>query len=173
MTARLHARRVYNGAKTAFRLLVDRCGGPNSAERISRVSQTQISRYGDLSEEHASYFAPLDVVLDLESHCDAPIVSEYLAETAGYVLVPMPKAKTPDSATLVARVSDMLREVSDVSGGVAEALADDRITRAEAKALHREVREAMQKLAELDRDIGRAAEARPIFHEDQNEEGEE
>ncbi|MBU2533306.1 MAG: hypothetical protein KKB37_11235 [Alphaproteobacteria bacterium] len=166
MSARLHSGRVYNALKARFRLLVDTCGGPNSAERISRISQQQISRCGSVDEEHANRFAPIDEIADLEAHCGKPVVTEYLAELSGYVLVRVPDAAATDAVGLVSRVSEMLREVSDVSGGVADALRDNRVTRREAKGVHKEVREAIQKLVEIDREVDLVARSKPEGDED-------
>ncbi len=166
MIARFHPGRVYTALKVRFRLLADTCGGPSNAEHISRISQQQISRCGSVDEEHANRFAPIDEIADLEAHCGKPIVTEYLAELSGYVLVRVPDATATDAVSLVSRVSEMLREVSDVSGGVADALRDNRVTRREAQGVHKEVREAIQKLVEIDREIDLIAHAKPEDEDD-------
>ncbi len=144
----------YSALIGAFRGLVRQCGGPNAASNIARVSQQQISRYMSASPEHARQFPPLDVIADLEAECGQPRVTKLLAEMEGFVLVPLPKARGGDDAVeLIARVSGMLHEVADVSGGVAEALRDDCITEAECEHLHGQIREAQEALASLDQQI--------------------
>ena len=154
MIGRYLSENEYASLTQAFRTLVRLCGGPSASARIARVSQQQISRYMSSDPEHATQFPALDVIADLEAECEQPTVTRLLAEMEGFVLVPMPKAASMcDSMELIARVSTVLSEVSDVSGGVADALKDGHITHAETKKLHKEVLEAQEALAALDQQI--------------------
>lgn len=165
--ARYLPRADYLRLRLAQKDLVADAGGVRRAERVTGYPHQALSRICSDSEEHADRWLRLDFIADLEASIDRPVVTAMLAELLGMVLVKLPEAGTPDAVGLVARVSEMLREVSDVSGGVATALRDARVTRREARALHREVKQAIQKLVEIDRDVALAAGAKPEDGEDE------
>lgn len=148
--------RDYKAIKAASRDLVSECGGARRASDVTGLSHQVISRCISADPENADRFLRVDIVADLEGESGRPIVTELLAELSGHVLVPAPRGTNSEAVALISRVSDMLAEVSDVSGGVAAALRDDRVTAAEARSLHTEVREAMQALAALDQQIALA-----------------
>lgn len=153
-------RRDYLAIRQAERDLVTACGGPSNAARHTRISQQAISRCLSADEEHALRFLPIDVVADLEAACGQPIVSRAVASLLFFVLVPAPEALRVSGGALdlVQKVSALLAEVSDVSGGVAESLRDGAVSNDERVRLHREVREAMQALIVVDRQLDLAAD---------------
>lgn len=77
--------------KHAVRQLVAAAGGGERAAQASRVSQQQISNYGNVNM--AESFAPVDVIADLEAVTQgapgAPHVTRVLALLAGFALVPV------------------------------------------------------------------------------------
>lgn len=159
MSARQLPQIDYLAVRAATRQLVKLCGGGNRAAAITRVGQQELSRYGNPHDDK-TVFMPADVVADLEAECGEPVLTKTLAELSGHVLVPVPHATNNLEATLVRRVSDMLAEVSDVSGGVSRALDDGEISVSEARLLHREILEAMGALAALDKELDAATKGK-------------
>lgn len=158
MSARYLSRVEYQRISRRLNELVEAAGGKAEAGRIIGVHHDIVARAISDKPEHANRGFRFDYVMDLEMALSRPIVTELAAEMLGFVLVPVPRAgETPAAADLVGRVSKMLAEVSDVSGGVARALDDGAISADEARRIHREIGEAMAALATLDQQVLLAA----------------
>jgi hypothetical protein len=155
--ARYLSKREYDRLKAAFRELVRAVGGPNAAERITRVSHQQIVRYGSMATDFADVFAPIDVISDLEAECGNPIVSRELAEMAQHMVVPMPVLPGSTcridilTANAVSRFGTMLTEL-------AEARADGKISAAEANELDPMIDDLISKLVKLKHEIAARGE---------------
>lgn len=125
--------------KAAFRELVAAFGGQVAAADETGKSQSRICDYG---HRNCPDFAPIDVVVRLESEtagcADHPAVTRWMARQAGFALV-----KLPDVEFLSARssgfggppdrlhsnwgllVSNLAKEAGTVTSGICADLADD------------------------------------------------
>ncbi|MEM7301885.1 MAG: hypothetical protein AAF468_12435 [Pseudomonadota bacterium] len=86
-------RRDYYALKAATRHLMDQAGGARLAEQVTDKSHNTLWRYGSL--EHMDRYIPVDVVADLEEGLPHPIITQALAELAGYTLVKVPAPDAP------------------------------------------------------------------------------
>lgn len=114
--------------KLAARDLVRAVGGQVDATGHSRIKRhQQFSAYGSNSAEHAETWMPADVVADLESVCRGaeghPHVTRELARQQGYILVRLPDPGASADG-LRQSVLELSRELGDVAGAIADALAD-------------------------------------------------
>lgn len=129
--------------------LVSACGGIKSAAAVDgvRVGKTEMGRYTCDDQFKGSHFMPVDVVLALEAHCGAPIVTEYLAAEAGAVLLRIPREVTGKWLAEITRLTD---ERADVVRAICEALdGDGAIDAREAGRAIKEIDEDMAVLASL------------------------
>ncbi|SDQ99206.1 hypothetical protein [Pseudovibrio sp. Tun.PSC04-5.I4] len=129
--------------------LVKKNGGVEASSLCTRVSPSQLSRYGQQQSEEAM---PVDVIADLEHEAADPILTRVLARMSGYALVELPReAAEPD---WVGNVGQLSKEFSDVISRVAECLQDDgKITADEVKHHHlrRELAELISVAVRLDK----------------------
>lgn len=145
--ARIHSRLTYARMKAAFRRLADRAGGAESSASITRVSHSQITKYG---LPHDPQFAPIDVVADLENDCGVAPVTRALADLSGHLLVPKPLVNA--RGEWVRSIGEVSREVGEAVAVVCTALADDGdVSAPEIKSANilGELREAEEALAAL------------------------
>jgi hypothetical protein len=77
--------------------LVEAAGGIKEATSRCRVQAATLFRYTDDSEENADRHMPVDIVEALEQQSGLPVVTEYLAERSGCLLLPKP-AEDAESA---------------------------------------------------------------------------
>ena len=134
-----HSPAVGNALKTAMRLLVQRLGGYASAELSCRATMSMLSDYGN---PDCNRWAPVDVVLDVETVAGQPLVTAALARAQGYELVPVHphgEGKLPRS------LADIGREVGTLFATAADALADGVVTEAERLDLRRDL-EALRRV---------------------------
>ncbi len=140
--------------KAATRAALALAGGVARFELATRVQAPALSKYAAPQETIA--FLPIDVAADLDRDIGAPVIAEALAALAGYRLVPAdaPAAGTPN----LADVARIMRETCDVSDALTAALADGRVTRTEARAIDREIEEAIRELRVLQSRVSGAAQ---------------
>lgn len=149
MHARIFPSVSYLSLKAAFRRLTKAVGGQESAASITRVDFQRIGRYG---RTHEAMFAPVDVVADLESDAGEPLVTRAMADLQGYLLIPKPP--TTGDAQWVEHLGSLAKEAGEAMAKLGEAFAHGgTITAAEVRDmdLRREVREAMEALARIDK----------------------
>lgn len=147
--ARPHREADYLALKGATRRLVEACGGVESAAAVTRTGFQVLSKYGRPQEP---VFAPVDVVADLEADAGDPFVTRALAQLAGHVLVPLPRAEA-GQGRWYRHISEIAMDAGAVVQRLGEAIADDgEVTKAECRtlALRERVREAIAELAALD-----------------------
>ncbi|MEP9376174.1 hypothetical protein ABLE91_05630 [Aquabacter sp. CN5-332] len=101
---------------------------------------------------------PVDVVADLEQDVGRPIITEILADLAGFVLVPKAQAEAL-GLNFHGHFADVSRADTDVEAGMADALRDGQVSPAEAASLLPKVRRAEQEMAELEKDLIQLAAA--------------
>ncbi|UJX46624.1 phage regulatory CII family protein [Xanthobacter sp. YC-JY1] len=147
--ARPHREADYLALKGATRRLVEACGGVESAAAATRTGFQALSKYGRPQEP---FFAPIDVVADLEADAGVPLVTRALAALCGHVLVPLPRPET-GTGRWYRHISEVAQDAGAVVARLGAALADDgEVSRAEARALalREHVRHAIKELAALD-----------------------
>lgn len=158
MSARQLPASDYQKLKAASRALVATVGGAVAAAAVTRGDHQSVSRYGSAHPDNADRFMPIDVVADLESECEQPVLTRVLAEMSGFLLVPVPRAV--GSGTALGRVvAAALKETSQVFVRMADALGDGRLSADEAREIAAEVNEAMIMLAALKLQVQAEAEA--------------
>lgn len=132
----------YLALKGATASLFAAAGGQSAAARTAgRVGQQQLSKYASLAEDQAECFVPLDIVADIEaeicSRGGRPVITERLAEMAGYELVPV---AADGKAGLLRLFGAVGRASALAMSRMAEDLADGTISPAEARQQHQDVR---------------------------------
>lgn len=117
--------------KTATRLLVRAVGGGLAAEAACGTSDTRIEEYAN--PNHMKRFMRIDQVAALERCSPHPHVTAMLAALAGYQLVPQPEATAGSNP--LRDLAMLLRVAGTTIAASAEAMADGRVTPAEAARL--------------------------------------
>ncbi|AEV37529.1 hypothetical protein PSE_3021 [Pseudovibrio sp. FO-BEG1] len=129
--------------------LVKRNGGVEAASMCTRVSPSQLARYGQQQSEESM---PVDVIADLEHEAAEPILTQVLARMRGYALVQLPReAAEPD---WMGNLGELSAEFSDVVSRVAECLKDDgKVSASEVKnhRLRKEIAELISVAVKLDK----------------------
>lgn len=109
-------RRPAGSLKAAVADLVTAAGGLEAVAAATRVGRSQIQRYTDHDDLERQM--PVDVVIVTEALARQPIVTRYLAERAGCVLLAV------EAAALNGSIWDELRELGPAVGQVfADAMA--------------------------------------------------
>lgn len=131
--------------KEAYSRLVDACGGPAEAAQLDHmpVSRSLLFKYTDPDCEH---HMRADVVKVLEAHCGDPIVTTYLAHSAGFVLSSIAPEGSAALQGLLARVS---KEHGDLMVCGLDALADGEVTIDEARRILREADDALAAVSKI------------------------
>lgn len=109
--------------KIAFGELVRLVGDDADAANISRVSRPTIARYRSLAAAEADFFAPIDVVADLERVAGSHPVTQLLCQMMGGTFVAEPEAPATDES-LLASMSRLHSEFAEVTATVCTGLAD-------------------------------------------------
>ena len=121
--------------KAATRRAVKSAGGGDSFAHVTRVSESQLSKYGLASEEHQDAFAPIDVALEADIEAGSPIIATALAAAQGFRLV-RKNAETDDHCLGYADISQIGVAFSSFQTRMHEALADDgRVDEAERRKI--------------------------------------
>lgn len=150
--------RDYQVLKGATRQLVTAAGGPVVASSITRGDHQGISRYGSTHPDHVDRFMPIDVVADLESECEQPVLTATLARLSGHLLVPVPNVVGSGSVLGVV-TAKALKETSEVFVALADRLGDGTLSATDAAHIGAEIDEALSKLAALKLQVQAEAEA--------------
>ncbi|MEM1376165.1 MAG: hypothetical protein AAGG69_02140 [Pseudomonadota bacterium] len=118
--------------KAATRRLVRLAGGPESAQHVTRVKASALSRFGSVSDDQ---FIPVDVVADLESDTGSAVVTAALATLLGCRLVGCESAGTQSAPLGVESIASLLQREANLVGQIAEAMADGKVTPIEAQQI--------------------------------------
>jgi hypothetical protein len=140
--------RDYQALKAATRQLVNAAGGTVAAAAVTRGDHQSMSRYGSAHPDNADRFMPIDVLADLESECEQPVMTRELARLSGHLLVPVPLVARTGSALGVI-TAKALKETSEVFVALADGMGDGKLNAAEAAKIGREIDEALARLAGL------------------------
>lgn len=150
--------RDYQALKAATRQLVNAAGGSVAAAAVTRGDHQSISRYGSAHPDNDGRFIPVDVIADLESECEQPVLTRELARLSGHLLVPVPHVVRSGTALGVI-TAKALKETSEVFVALAEGMGDGKICADDAANISREIDEALTKLAALKLQVHAEAEA--------------
>lgn len=102
--------------KTAFRVLVAKCGGLEAAAAATRVSKTCLASGYDA--QALDRFPAVDVIADLEAAAGEPLVTKMLGSMHGFALVhvaPQPGSEMRAIAAVSTCAAEMLAEFSKAS----------------------------------------------------------
>lgn len=128
--------------KDAATQLVTACGGQERAAAMTRVSSSQIHRY--TAPDQHDYQMPIDVVLALEIASGNPLVSRFMAQETGHILI----------STSPADNSPLAQDIATVGEGLAKffaewaaAMADGDVTPKEAARIEKRAVEGLNALA--------------------------
>ncbi|KZL02291.1 MULTISPECIES: hypothetical protein [unclassified Pseudovibrio] len=129
--------------------LVKMTGGVDATSMVTRVSPSQLSRYGNPQNLEGM---PIDVLADLEHEAGEPLLTRVLARMSGFALVKLPReASEPD---WVGNMGQLSKEFADVVSRVGECLRDDgKVSASEVKNhnLRKEIAELISIAVKLDK----------------------
>lgn len=103
--------------KLKFGELLGRIGSLDDAVPFCRVGKSTLARYASTGGADAEFFAPIDVVRDLETLAGAPIVTSILCEAADGVFVPVPSVAA-SGGDLLAMMSTLSGEFNDTTRAI-------------------------------------------------------
>lgn len=124
--------------KLKFGELLGRIGSLDDAVPFCRVGKSALARYASTGAADAEFFAPIDVVRDLEALAGAPIVTSILSEAADCVLVPVPSV-TASGGDLLAMMSTLSGEFNDTTRAICTGFSDGKFCPVDAEKLEREL----------------------------------
>lgn len=134
--------------KAATRDLVTACGGLARAAEIAGVSDTTVSRW---QLPHHGDVISLTAALALEAECRWPAVTAAMAGVNGRALAE-PEA-VPAGGNLMAGVAALTRDQGELMAAFGAAIADGRVTPAEADRIDQEAADVERSAARLRTDI--------------------
>jgi hypothetical protein len=144
MTCRNSTEADRNALKTAFKREISILGGLEAAASCTRVGKSVLSEYGAI--QAPASFPPVDVVLDLERIAGLPLVTECLARSQGFRLLPIELPGEGDVVeALQAVTTDVGQTMADALRACAGGLLD-------------------ADLRVLDRDLGELVRAAGMAH---------
>lgn len=128
--------------------------GGSQIEPRSRVKKAALSKYGSASEPDA--FIPIDVILEVDRHNAAPLITSTLAAMQGYRLVLAEEAE--DAQLALADAQAVAKETGDVVNVLLSLLTSGRrMSAADRQEVLREIAEAKASLYRLASKIGAAS----------------
>ena len=131
--------------KAAWRDLVKAAGGQERAALLTRTSQSRISEAASVA--HMDRAPRADHVAVLEADCGVPIVTRMLADRARFTLSPKGVHRTADPHVHLAAI---ITETAELTAFTAQALADGKVSVAEARDWRRKAQDAITALQALD-----------------------
>lgn len=146
--------------KTVSRRVIERCGGVSSAESITRVNNSHLSKYQSNSEDNISTFMPIDVALDLDLDCGEPVITRAMAEAQGFRLVVNDAAddELACSQRLLKKISTLTSSHADLTQALVSAAADGEITPNEVTDIETAMLKIRTELINVDRQLAKFRE---------------
>ena len=139
-------RRLKAATETAVKM-----SGGLAFEPHTRVRKAVLSKYGGVSEP--DHFIPLDVILELDRHNGAPLITSALAAMLGFRLTP--EAQSDEEEIGLADAQAIAKETGDVVNLLLSILTSKpRMDAADWRDVLREVTEAKAALFKLATKIG-------------------
>ncbi|MBZ0161935.1 MAG: hypothetical protein K8H74_04410 [Notoacmeibacter sp.] len=139
--------------KSATEQAVKMAGGADF-EPHTRVKKAALSKYGGMAEP--DHFIPLDVILELDRHNGAPVITGVLARMQGFELRPI--AAQEEDELQLGDAQAIAKETGDVVNLLLGLLTSGkRLDAADRRDLMREVAEAKATLYRLAAKVGGGA----------------
>lgn len=123
----------FHRVKAAQRDLIKRNGGIERAAEITSISKSHMGRMNNPADGE---LLPLAAVVMLEADCGQPLVTAVLAETNGRRLTD-PEAERAADVSVLSMHAELMRQSAELANGMAIAIADGRVTPAEAQSVDR------------------------------------
>lgn len=123
--------------KTLAHALTERVDGLEAAAAVARVGKSSLGFYQNYHHEQVM---PVDVAATLERIAGEPLMTAELARRAGYALVPVHPIAGGQLAEVLARLG---KEVGEVFGAFAQAMADGHATDDERAVIARELQDVI------------------------------
>ena len=146
--------------KTVSRRVIECCGGVSSAESITRVNNSHLSKYQSRSEDNAGTFMPIDVALDLDMDCGEPIITRAMAESQGFRLVINDTSddELPCAQKLLNKVSTISHSHADLTQALIVAASDGEITPNEVTDIEKALLNIRTEMINVDRQLAKFRE---------------
>lgn len=122
--------------KAATRDAIVRSGGVVRAGEITLASKTEASRWQSVTDEA---IIPIPAALALEAEIGMPVITEAMADLQGRRLSD-DVAAASEATCLIRDNAEVLRQTAELATSMALALADGKITPAEAERIDRSAR---------------------------------
>ena len=122
--------------KAATRDAIVRAGGVVRAGEITLASKTEASRWQSVTDEA---IIPIPAALALEAEIGMPVITEAMADLQGRRLSD-DVAAASEASCLIRDNAEVLRQTAELATAMALALADGKITPAEAERIDRSAR---------------------------------
>lgn len=119
--------------KAAQRDLIEACGTLRRIEEKHSYGKTTVGRWSDPNDPT---FMPLQAVVALQADCGIPYITQVLAELQGRRLTD-PDVERQAEIGVMASHAEVMRLVGELANSVALAIADGRVTPAEAHSVDR------------------------------------
>lgn len=119
--------------KAAQRDLVEACGTVRRVEARFNYGKSTIGRWENSADPT---LMPMQAVIALEADCGTPFVTSVMAELSGRRLSDPNEARAEDICIMTSH-ADLLRQVAELTGSMALAISDGKVTPAEAHTLDR------------------------------------
>lgn len=123
----------FHRVKAAQRDLIKLAGGIERAAEVTSISKSHIGRMNNPADGE---LMPLAAVVMLEADCGQPLVTAVLAETNGRRLTD-PEAERAADVSVLSMHAELMRQSAELANGMAIAIADGRVTPAEAQSVDR------------------------------------
>lgn len=131
--------------KAAQRDLINLSGGIERSAEITSISKSHVGRWNNAQDTD---LMPLNAVLMLEEHCGVAVVTSVMAELNGRRLADETEA-TRQNADVLSAYAEAVRHAGEVMSAGAIALADGKVTPAEALTVDRAVAVLERGLSDL------------------------
>ncbi|EDQ33925.1 hypothetical protein HPDFL43_05710 [Hoeflea phototrophica DFL-43] len=137
--------------KAAQRDLIALSGGIERAAEISGFSKSHVGRWNNAQDTD---LMPLNAVLVLEEHCGVALVTSVMAELNGRRLIDESEGAGA-SADVLSAYAETVRHAGEMMSAGAIALADGKVTAAEAISVDRAVSVLERGLADFRQTLAR------------------
>lgn len=154
MAGGLQKPRMPGSLKEAVADLVAACGHQSDVANLVRVSRSQLNRYTDDSDDNANVHMPVDIVLALERHCGAPIVTRYLASVQAHALIGVNVTESATHEPYPKVLSRIGRETGRLFAEATDAMASGKLSPRAAGNVRREALALIAACACLLSDLG-------------------
>lgn len=117
-------------------------GGAASFQHSTRLHESNLSR--DASPQGEDHHLPLDVALDLDRECGAPVILSEMARLLGYRLAPMRSETMSDIA--LTDISRLMSASHKTNASLLAAIEDNTVTPSEAKSVAKDIDATIREL---------------------------